>query len=162
MKVAIIGVGSVGSTIAYALLLKDTVSEIILVDINFERCAGEVKDLADVLGFSASSRVYQGTHADAKMADIIIISAGYPQKLGQSRVELYEGNKKIISSIIDELKGGNKDAILIMVTNPLDLMTYVALEESDLAAHQIFGTGTFLDTHRLKHLLACNTMVAEE
>ncbi len=161
-KIAIIGAGAVGSTIAYALMLKNSAAEIILIDIDTKRCSGEVRDLSDVLGLSRLSGIAQGTYEDAKAADIIIISAGRPQKPGQTRIELIEVNKKIFSAILDALKGLNPSAILMVVANPLDLLTYYAHKNFELPPKQIFGTGTFIDSHRLRHLLSCTTGIAEE
>lgn len=160
--VAVIGVGAVGATIAYALLLKNSVAEIILIDCNLPRCAGEVKDLADVLGLSYASRIYQGTYEDAKRADIIIMAAGRPQKPGEPRIKLIDANKAIITSVVDSLKGLNPNAIFLVVANPLDILTGYAHKHLDLPAGQIFGAGTFLDSQRLKHYLACQTGIAEE
>ncbi len=161
-KIAIIGVGAVGSTIAYALMLKNIIAELILVDINTERCAGEVQDLADVLGLSAVSHLSQGTYEDAKKADIIIIAAGKPQKPGQSRVKLVDTNRDILRTVLAGLEGVNPHAVLIVVANPLDLLTYYAHQHFSLPASQIFGTGTLLDSHRLKHLISCTVDIAHE
>lgn len=161
--VAIIGVGAVGSTIAYALLLKNSVSEIILIDVDLKRCSGEVKDLADVLGLSYASRIYQGTYEDAKRADIIIVAAGRAQKPGEPRTGLIDVNKGIMKSIVDSLREGlNPNAIYIVVANPLDVLTALAQKNLGLPLGQIFGAGTFLDSQRLKHYLACQTGIAEE
>jgi L-lactate dehydrogenase len=160
--VAVIGVGAVGSTIAYALLLKNSVSEIILIDVDVKRCSGEVKDLADVLGLSYASKLMQGTYEDAKRADIIIIAAGRPQKPGEPRTGLIDVNKGIMKNIVESLKGLNPKAIVIVVANPLDILTHYAIKHLGLPAGQIFGAGTFLDSQRLKHYLACQTGVAEE
>src|SRR5688572_7276804 len=122
-KVAIIGAGRVGTTTAYALMLKNFVAEILLVDVMPERCKGELLDLSDVLPFSATSIVKEATPEQAAQADIIIITAGIAQKPGQSRQELYTINKKIMDNIFDFLKPLNSQAIIIVVSNPLDLLT---------------------------------------
>ncbi len=160
--VAIIGVGAVGSTIAYALLLKNSVSEIILIDVDITRCSGEVKDLADVLGLSYASKVSQGTYEDAKRADIIIMAAGRPQKPGEPRTVLIDANKGIIKSVVASLKGLNPNVLFIVVANPLDVLTAYAYKHLGLPAGQVFGAGTFLDSQRLKHFLTCQTGIAEE
>ena len=161
-RIAIIGVGAVGSTIAYALMLKNIISEIVLIDANTIRCGGEAKDLADALSFSYTSHVYQGSYEDAKQADIVIIAAGKPQLPGQSRLELLEVNKRIFKSILDDLTGIKKDAILLVVANPLDLLTFYAHKNFDLPPAQILGTGTFLDSQRLKRILSCELGVGDE
>lgn len=161
-KIAIIGVGSVGATIAYALMLRNTISELILVDINTKRCAGEVKDLSDVLGLSALVRLSQGSYEDAKKADIIIVAAGRPQKPGEARTELIDTNKQIFGTILNGLKGVNPAAVLIVVANPLDLLTHYAHKHFELPPSQVFGTGTFLDSQRLRHHISCAIGIAEE
>jgi len=153
-KIAIIGAGAVGSITAYALILKDIPAEILLVDINEQRCKGEVLDLSDALGFSYCSKITKGTLKDTKDAEIIIICAGVPQKPDQSRAELVHTNKKIVTSIIKDLKPIPENQIILMVTNPVDAMTYFVLKESGLPENQVFGSGTFLDTERIKGLIA--------
>ncbi len=160
IRIAVIGTGAVGSTIAYTLLLKNSATELILIDTHTERCQGEVMDLVDAIGFSRTTKIYQGTYNDAKKADIIIISAGKPQKPGESRSALLEANKEIMKSILHELRGLNPAAILMIVTNPLDSLTYYAQQWSELPRDQIFGTGTFLDSQRLKHLISSFAGVA--
>jgi L-lactate dehydrogenase len=161
-SIAIIGAGAVGSTIAYSLLLKNIVAEIVLVDINTARCAGEVKDLEDALAFSYTSSVYQGTYDDVKKADIVIIAAGKPQKPGQSRRELINDNIAILRSLLKNLKELQPHAILMIVANPLDLLTLYALDHCELPRAQIFGTGTFLDSQRLKNRLSSELSISEE
>lgn len=161
-KIAIIGAGSVGTTTAYALILQNTAAEIILVDANEIRCRGEILDLSDALPFSETTLVHAGTMADAAQADIIIIAAGARQKPGQSRIELLTTNKNVITSIIAQLKPITPHAIIIMVSNPLDILTLHAQELAGLPRNQIFGTGTFLDSHRLRELIAQKINVAEK
>lgn len=143
-------------------MLKNSVSEIILIDIDVKRCSGEVKDLADVLGLSYASKISQGTYEDAKRADIIIMAAGRPQKPGEPRTVLIDVNKGIIKSVVASLKGLNPNAIFLVVANPLDILTTYAHKHLGLPSGQIFGAGTFLDSQRLKHFLACQTGIAEE
>lgn len=159
-KIAIIGAGVVGSTTAYTLLLKTITAEIILVDIDQTRCHGEILDLSDAMFFNGTSVVRSGTPQDAAQADIIIIAAGKPQKPGETRLELLATNKKVISDIFTSIKPTNPQAIIIMVTNPLDPLTMLAQKLSGLPTHQVFGTGTFLDTLRLRGLIAKKTNVA--
>ncbi|MBA2307461.1 NAD(P)-binding domain-containing protein, partial [Candidatus Dependentiae bacterium] len=159
-SIAIIGVGAVGSTIAYTLLAKNSVAEIILIDVNTERCDGEVLDLADCIGFSRTSRIYHGTYQDAKKADIVIIAAGRAQKPSELRSALLETNKAILKTIMEQLHGLRHDALIIIVANPLDTLTYYAQQWSELPHSQIFGTGTFLDSQRLKHFLSSFTQIA--
>lgn len=153
-KVAIIGIGNVGASTAFALVLSNLASEIILVDKNQEKCAGQVKDLSDALAFTQTASVRMGTYADACTADIVIICAGVPQCVGQSRQELLQKNAGIIRSICAELQNIDKNALVIMVTNPLDTLTYLAQTLLPLDRNRIFGTGTWLDTQRLRRFLA--------
>jgi len=149
-KIAIIGAGNVGSTIAYACMLEDVAAKIILVDINEDFCKGQVIDLQDALVFSNSSSIEQDTFKQASQADIIIICAGAKQKPNEKRTKLIDTNKKIIDSIFKELGSIKKDTIIIMVTNPLDVLTLYAQKISNHPRQLIFGSGTYLDTQRLR------------
>jgi len=150
-KVAIIGAGSVGATTAYTLVMKNLVSDIVLIDVNEAKEQGEVMDLNDVLSFVETGKIRGGDFKDAADADIIIITAGLPQKTGdQSRLELVNKNKEIFKSIFDQISPIKLTAVIIIVTNPVDVMTYYAQELSGLPKNQVFGTGTGLDTSRLR------------
>ena len=153
-KIAIIGAGAVGSTIAYTLLSKNTNAEIFLIDIDEKRCKGEVLDLADTLSFCKTSHIQLGSIKDAKNADIIIIAAGARQKIDQPRIELFKQNKKILENIINKLLPIKKEAIIIIVTNPVDLLTLHTLKLTKHPASQVFGSGTILESMRLRGLLA--------
>jgi len=146
-RVAVIGAGSVGAACASNLILLKTCSEVIMVDIDEERCEGEVLDLEDA-GFISGVRCKKGTFEDAGSADIIVITAGVGQKPGESRVKLIEKNKSILKSIFDSMKPLNQEAIVLVVANPVDILTYLAQRLSGLSKHQVFGSGTFLDTQR--------------
>ncbi len=161
-KIAVIGAGSVGSTSAYSLLMSNIAAEIILVDIDKKRCKGQIMDLNDSLAFSSSSKIIEGATKDAKNADIIIIAAGQSQRPGQKRQDLLENNKKIIESIMKDLTPVDKDTIIIMVTNPVDTMTHYAQQLSNLPKNQIIGSGTFLDTQRLKGFLTEKLKISEK
>lgn len=161
-KIAIIGTGSVGTAAAYALILQNIDAEIILVDANKERCRGEFLDLSDALPLSQTTTIYTGSFEDAGQADIIIITAGARQNPGQSRTELLATNKQVTTSIITQIKPINPHSIIIMVSNPLDVLTLHAQKLSGLPHKQVFGTGTFLDSLRLRKLIAEKINVAEE
>ncbi len=161
-KIAIIGAGRVGSTIAYALMMRNVVAEIMLVDINQELCAGEVEDLSDALSFSSTSAVYTATPEQAAKADIIILTAGKAQEPGQSRIDLVQTNATIAKSVVSSLKNINPDAVIIVVSNPVDIITRVVQETGILPATQIFGSGTMLDTQRLRGYIAKKVDVAEQ
>lgn len=153
-KIAIIGAGIVGSTTAYAILLKKITAEIILVDINEKRCQGEILDLSDAISFNGTSVVRTGTPQEAANADIIIITAGKAQQPGETRTDLLATNAAIIATIFATIKPINPQAIIIIITNPLDPLTMLAQALTDLPRNQIFGTGTFLDTLRLRGIIA--------
>ena len=162
IKIAIIGTGAVGTTTAFALLLRNVCAEILLADINELRCQGEAMDLSDALSFSETSKITVTTVKNAGQADIIIICAGKPQKKGQPRTELLETNKAIIKQIIEQLKPINPKAVLIMVTNPVDPLTWYAQTIAGLPRQQIMGSGTLLDSQRLRNLISQKLNVAEE
>jgi L-lactate dehydrogenase len=152
--IAIVGAGAVGTTTAYALILKNIPASIILIDVNETRCAGEIMDLSDVTPLHTGVHVRAGTPADAQHADIIIIAAGKRQEPGQSRIELLEANKAMLITLINQMKPFKKTALMLIVTNPLDILAYHAQRISALPHNQVFGTGTLLDTLRMKQLLA--------
>ncbi|MFC1842427.1 L-lactate dehydrogenase [Candidatus Dependentiae bacterium] len=161
-KIAVIGAGAVGATTAYALMLRNISAEIILVDIDEKRCEGEILDLSDALSFSRASKITRGTFEDARNSKIIIICAGARQKPGQTREELLAINKKVVTSVMQSLKPINPNAIIIVVTNPVDITTYYAQQVSDLPKNQIFGTGTFLDTQRIRRLVSQTLDIADQ
>ena len=152
--VAIVGMGVVGSTAAHTLMLSTQGINIMLVDINESKCKGEKQDLDDALSTSGSSTVFAGTLKDAGQADIIVITAGVPQKPGQTRLELLETNKTIMSSIVEKMQPIKSSSIIIVVANPVDILTLQVQKIAGLPQHQIFGSGTLLDTIRLKEILS--------
>ncbi len=161
-RISVIGAGAVGATTAYALLLKNISADILLVDVNESRCAGEVLDLHDILSFSKSSSIKIGTFAQAGQSDIIIICAGARQEPGQSRTELLQANKKIISGIISSMQPINDNAIIIVVTNPLDVLVRHILQQTKLPKSQIIGSGTFLDSQRLRGLIGKRLGISQQ
>jgi len=160
-RVAIIGAGAVGATIAYAIMLKNIGAEITLVDIDEKHCYGEVLDLSDALPFCYTPAVHFGTFQDAAHADIIIISAGARRKPGQSRIDLIKVNKSILSSIFNSIGTINENPIILMVSNPVDIMTYLAQQLSGLESSHVFGSGTYLDTQRLRVRIAQEIGISE-
>ena len=151
-KCAIIGCGNVGATTAYSLVLDRTFSEIVLIDINSKKAAGEAADLNHGLPFIAPMSIYAGDYSDLSDASIIIITAGANQRPGQSRTDLVRENVKIFSTIVENIIKYNTDAILLVVTNPVDILTYVTWKQSGFPAERVIGSGTVLDTARLKYL----------
>ncbi len=151
-KCAIIGCGNVGATTAYSLVLDRTFSEIVLIDLNSKKAAGEAADLNHSLPFIAPMSIYAGDYSDLSDASIIIITAGANQKPGQSRTDLVRENVRIFSSIVKNIIKYNTEAILLVVTNPVDILTYVTWKQSGFPAERVIGSGTVLDTARLKYL----------
>lgn len=149
-KVAIIGAGAVGSTAAYVATLKNLAAEIFLIDVNEQKEAGEVMDIADGLCFVETGCIKGADFKDAREADVIVITAGAPQKPGETRLDLVKKNAGILKSILKSVGKFKPSAILIMVANPVDVLTYLAQEWSGLPKNQVFGSGTTLDTSRLK------------
>ncbi len=161
-SIAIIGAGRVGSSIANAIILKNIASQIILIDIDQTRCKGELLDLSDSLPFSSCSTIKSGSIAQACNAGIVIVCAGKAQEIGQSRLELLEVNKKILHDIMRALTPLNSQTIIIIVTNPVDIMTYYAQQWASTSPQKIFGTGTFIDLQRLRELLSKRLHIAAQ
>jgi L-lactate dehydrogenase len=152
-KVVIVGAGFVGTTFAYSLIIRGLVSQIAIIDINKERAEGEVMDLNHGLPFAYPVKIWSGDYSDCKGADIIVIAVDKGQKIEQSRLELAEGNFKIMKQIVPEIIRYNQECILLVVSNPLDVMTYAALKLSGFPRNKVMGSGTILDTARLRYLL---------
>ncbi len=152
--IAIIGTGTVGSNIAYTLITEKIPAKILLVDINTKKCIGEKLDLEDACAFMGATNVNLATLQEAAYADIIIITAGIAQKPEQTRKDLLASNSVIIQSLIDTMGPIKKTSIIIMVTNPVDILTLQIQEMGLLPRNQIFGSSTFLDTLRLKNAIA--------
>ncbi len=153
-KGAIIGAGQVGMACAYSLLIQSMFDELVLVDVDRAKLEGEVMDLVHGLSFVAPAIVKAGTIADCQGADIVIITAGARQKTGESRLALLERNVTIFRDLISELVAHCPDAIYLVVSNPVDVMTYVTWKLSGLPCNAIIGSGTMLDTARFRYLLA--------
>lgn len=153
-KGVIIGAGQVGMACAYSLLIQDCFDELILQDINTERAEGEIMDLMHGLSLITPTALHAGTVADAgKDADLVIITAGSAQKPGESRLNLLERNIAIFKGILDDVVKHCPDAILLIVTNPVDIMTYATLKISGFPSARVIGSGTVLDTARFRSLL---------
>ncbi len=149
-KVTIIGAGSVGSTIAYTLAVQGIASEIVMIDINGEKASGEALDIRQGTPFCSPVTIYAGSYRDAVDSDIVILTSGVARKPGQSRLDLAQTNVDIVKSIIPQITTFAPDATYIIVSNPVDILTYVWCRESDLPENKIIGTGTILDTSRLR------------
>ena len=154
-KGVIIGAGQVGLACAYSLLIQNCFDELVLQDINAEKVEGEVMDLLHGMSFIAPTELAAGTVADAgKDADLVIITAGAAQKPGETRLDLLGRNVAIYKNLLDDVVKHCPHAILLIVTNPVDIMTYVALKMSGFPSSKVIGTGTVLDTSRFRSLLA--------
>lgn len=159
-KVAIIGSGFVGSTTAYTLMLDGVVSEIVVVDLNQDKAEGDVLDMNHGMSFVNPVKIYAGEYPDIKGSDIVVITAGVAQKEGETRTDLLKRNIKVFDSIIDSMMPYLEEHTLILaVTNPVDILTYYTIKKSGLPAHRVLGSGTVLDTSRLKFLLSEHTGV---
>lgn len=154
VRIAIVGTGHVGSTCAYALLLRGLASEIVLVNLHRERAEGEAMDLNHGMLFARPVRVWAGDFADCKGADIVVLAAGVAQNPGETRLDLLKRNTRVFQEIIPEIVRYASDAILIVVTNPVDVLTHVAWRVSGLPAARVIGSGTILDTARFRYLLS--------
>ena len=161
-KITVIGAGSVGATIAYTLSQETYVSQLVLIDINKEKVDGEAMDIAQGTAFRDPLSVISGNYADAKDSDIVIITSGVPRKAGQSRIELAQTNVNIIKSISKEIVQAAPHAKYIIVANPVDIMTYAFLKVSGLPENQVFGSGTILDTARLRYILSDKFNIAQK
>ena len=160
-KITIIGAGSVGSTIAYTLAHDEIASEIVLIDINKEKVEGEVMDIEQGTCFRSPVSLVAGDYADAKDSDIVIITSGIARKPGQTRIELTQTNVNILKSITPQIVKEAPNAKYIIVSNPVDIMTYVFTKISGLSENQIMGSGTILDTARLRYGLSEHFQVAQ-
>ena len=154
MVVSIIGAGFVGSTIAYTLMLSGLFSSIILIDKNKEKSIGESMDLNHGLPFISPVTIFSGDYKDCASSDIIIITAGVNQKSGESRMDLINKNVSIFKDIISEITKYSNNSILLIVTNPVDILTYVTYKLSGFPKNEVIGSGTLLDTARFKYLLS--------
>ena len=153
-KVTIIGAGSVGATTAFALLTRGAASEVVLIDIKTDKALGEALDIKQATPFIDNCDIYAGSYRDAVDSDVVIITSGIGRKPGQTRLELVQTNTGIIKSIANEIVKYAPDAIYILVANPVDVLTYAFLKFTGLPKSQVMGTGTALDTIRLRTRLA--------
>ncbi|MGM9518584.1 MAG: L-lactate dehydrogenase [Acidaminococcus sp.] len=152
-KVAIIGCGMVGATTAYTLMQHGLFSEMVLVDVNKERAEGEAMDINHGMTFASPMDIYAGDYDDIMDAAIIVVTAGAGQKPGETRLDLVKKNAGILGTIIPEIAKRHYEGILLIVANPVDILTHVAQKMSGLPRNRVFGSGTVLDTARLKFLL---------
>ena len=150
-KVVIVGAGRVGSTTAYTMMTRGTAAEIVLIDADHERAIGEAMDISHGLPFGGTVRVEAGDYSDCAGADIVIISAGVAQKPGETRIDLVRNNIEVLKEIIPKITAHNQDCILMMVTNPVDILTYAMWKISGFPPNRCLGSGTSLDTARFRY-----------
>ena len=152
-KAAVIGCGFVGSATAFTLMQSRLFSELVLLDVNHDKADGEAKDIAHGIPFAGQMKIYAGTYDDIVDAAIIIITAGANQKPDETRLDLIHKNVEIYKTIIPEIAKRNCEGMLLIVSNPVDILTYTALKLSGFPENRVLGSGTVLDTARLKYLI---------
>lgn len=154
-KIMLIGTGFVGMSFAYSLLGEKGIDELVLVDVNYDKAIGEAMDLNDgMLYATGTMKVRAGDYSDAANTNIVVLTAGAAQKPGQTRLDLVKINANITKGICESLKENNFNGILIVANNPVDIMTYVAWKTTGLPKNHVIGSGTVLDSARLRHALS--------
>ena len=162
MKVGIIGAGSVGSTTAFALIMRGVARKVVLIDANEKKAQAEAMDIAHATPFAYANKVKAGTYEDLKGCEIVIVTAGANQKPGETRIDLLGRNVKIFESIIPQIAQAAPDTTLIITSNPADIMTEVALKLSGFPKERVIGSGTVLDTARFRTLLGYHLGVSPQ
>lgn len=154
-KVVLVGTGFVGMSMAYAMLNRGGVNELILIDIDKDKTIGEEMDLSHGLPFAPQKMVIKaGDYDECKDAEVVVITAGIAQKPGQTRLELTETNTKIMKSITKSIMASGFNGVIVVASNPVDIMTYVVAKVSGLPKNKVIGSGTVLDTARLRYIMA--------
>ncbi len=153
-KVTIIGAGSVGASIAFAMVVKGIAAEIVLVDVNQEKALGEAMDILQGTPFCPPVKIYAGTYEDAKDSDVVVITSGIPRKPGQSRIDLTQININMMKEVAPKIVEHAPDSLYVIVSNPVDILTYAFIQITGVPAYKVMGTGTILDTARLRTRLS--------
>jgi len=153
-KIILIGDGAVGSSYVYSLINQNIGQEVGIIDIDDYKVEGDVMDLASALAFTSPKKVYAADYSDVHDADIVVLTAGAPQKEGETRIDLIEKNLKITKSIVDEVMANNFNGIFLVASNPVDILTYAVYKFSGLPSNQVFGSGTSLDSARFRQEIA--------
>ncbi len=153
-RVSIIGVGNVGATIAYSLLMSGLATEIVLIDANRAKAEGEAMDLNHAVPFTHATRIWAGDYSDCSGSAVTVLTAGAAQKPGETRLELVKRNAAIFKAIIPQVVEKNPGGLLLVATNPVDVLTYAAWKISGLPSNRVLGTGTILDTARFRYLIS--------
>jgi len=154
VRVAVVGMGNVGATFGYALLLSGLAAEIVLIDVNRSKAEGEAMDLNHTEPFAHPTRIWAGDYSDCAGAAVTVVTAGAAQRPGETRLDLVKRNAAIFGKIVPEIAKNCPEGILLIATNPVDVLTYQSLKLSGLPAHRVVGSGTILDTARFRHLLS--------
>lgn len=162
MKVGIVGAGHVGSTAAYAMVLEATVGEIVLVDINEKLAAAQAEDILHATPWSHSVKIKAGDYKDLKGAEAVILACGVSQKEGETRLDLLNRNAKVFKEVIPQVTRQAKNGVLIVASNPVDLITHMVTKISKYDPEQVIGSGTILDTARFRTLLADHLQVSPQ
>lgn len=155
-RVVVIGTGAVGATTAYTLLLRERVSELVLIDANHEKALGEALDMKHGQPFLSGVKIWAGDYSDCADADIIIIAAGSSQRPGETRIDLLKRNANIFDSIIQDIVKYNDHGIILVATNPVDILSYVSWKKSGFPSNRVIGSGTLLDSARFRYLIGQN------
>lgn len=159
-KIAVVGVGAVGASVAFALAISGLVAELVLVDVNKAKAEGEAMDIAHAAAFIKPVKIYAGSFEDCRDAAIVIFTAGAGQKPGETRLDLLQRNYEILRDTLPKLQPGSGESVLLMVSNPVDVLTYAALKITGLPPERVFGSGTVLDSSRFRHSLSHHCGVA--
>ncbi|HUN87690.1 MAG TPA: L-lactate dehydrogenase [Terriglobales bacterium] len=154
VRVAVVGMGNVGATFAYALLLSGYAAEIVLIDVNHAKAEGEAMDLNHTEPFAYPTRIWAGDYSDCADAAVTVVTAGAAQHPGETRLNLIKRNASIFREIIPEIAKYSPHGILLIATNPVDVLTYLSLKLAGLPPERVIGSGTILDTARFRHLLS--------
>ncbi|MGZ4789238.1 MAG: L-lactate dehydrogenase [Terriglobales bacterium] len=154
VRVAVVGMGNVGATFAYALLLSGLAAEIVLIDVYRAKAEGEAMDLNHTEPFAHPTRIWAGDYSDCESAAVVVVAAGAAQHPGETRLDLVKRNAAIFQKIIPEVARNCPEGILLIATNPVDVLTYLSLKLSGMPPQRVIGSGTILDTARFRHLLS--------
>ena len=152
-KVGIVGTGLVGCSFAYAMIVREIPSEIVLIDANADKAVGEMMDFNHGLSFAKPMQITAGSFRDLQGADVVVVTAGAGQRPGETGLDLLVRNAAIFRTIVPDIVRHNPDGIILIATNPVDILTYISLQEAGIPASRVIGSGTILDTARFKYLL---------
>lgn len=152
-KIAIVGCGAVGATFAYTILLRGLASELVIIDTNENKALGDILDLNHGMMLAAPMKIAAGSYQDSSDADIVVITAGTAQRPGETRIDLLRRNAAVMESIVRQVAAYNQSGILLIATNPVDILTQVALKVSGLPQQRVIGSGTLLDSSRFRYLI---------